>query len=318
MPRQTRKPDPEGDNLVIDLQWTKEMEEVMFNELYRQDQLGKRADAGFKAEAWTVVLEKVQEVYTGPLTIAQLKSKEGWYRGAFKDWKWLKDQSGFNYDEATGMIVAAREAWDEVIKVAFHLFYKGRYSYILLQHHKSCRWHRNNRLYFTDILEELYATVLAVGTAARSLHTSGPVNSDSQLSNIDPFLLSDSPSTSQPSTPSTVPISYKRRRGIEREDTKAKKTARSDTNNGLNSLAKAIFATVDRSRLGEAIQALQEDYSNRLTDDDIQSAIDCLAKDRQAIIFLSLIPGVVRDRWLERSANVTVLLGEDERECSPV
>ena len=132
MPRQTRKPDPEGDNLVIDLQWTKEMEEVMFNELYRQDQLGKRADAGFKAEAWTVVLEKVQEVYTGPLTIAQLKSKEGWYRGAFKDWKWLKDQSGFNYDEATGMIVAAREAWDEVIKVAFHLFYKGRYSYILL------------------------------------------------------------------------------------------------------------------------------------------------------------------------------------------
>ena len=118
MPRQARKPVPEDNNQVIDLQWTKEMEEAMFNELYRQDQLGKRADAGFKAEAWTVVLEKVQEVYTGPLTInlVQLKSKEGWYRGAFKDWKWLKDQSGFNYDEGSGMIVAAREAWDEVIK----------------------------------------------------------------------------------------------------------------------------------------------------------------------------------------------------------
>jgi hypothetical protein len=136
--------------------------------------------------------------------------------------------------------------------------------------------------------------------------------------NIDPFLLTDSSSTSQPSTPSTVPISYKRRRGIEREDTKAKKTARSDTNSSINSLAKAIFATVDRSRLGEAIQTLQEDYSNRLTDDDMQSAIDCLAKDRQAIIFLSLIPGVVRDRWLQRSANVIVLLGEDEWERSPV
>ena len=89
-------------------------------------------------------------------------------------------------------------------------------------------------------------------------------------------------------------------------------------NSSINSLAKAIFATVDRSRLGEAIQTLQEDYSNRLTDDDMQSAIDCLAKDRQAIIFLSLIPGVVRDRWLQRSANVIVLLGEDEWERSPV
>jgi hypothetical protein len=79
MPRQARKPVPEDNSQVIDLQWTKEMEEVMFNELYRQDQLGKRADAGFKAEAWTVVLEKVQGVYTGPLTInlVQLKSKEG-------------------------------------------------------------------------------------------------------------------------------------------------------------------------------------------------------------------------------------------------
>jgi hypothetical protein len=110
------------------------MEETMLNELYLQDQLGKRADAGFKAEAWTIVQEKVQAIYQGPLTInlVQLKSKEGWYRGAYKDWKWLKEQSGFGFDEGTGMIIASKEVWDEVIKVSSLLIWPERYLYILL------------------------------------------------------------------------------------------------------------------------------------------------------------------------------------------
>jgi hypothetical protein len=79
------------------LVWTDLMEETLFNELLEQDRLGKRADMGFKSEAWIVVRDAIQEIYIGPLVIEiqQLKNKESNYKALYKDWKWLKDQSGF-------------------------------------------------------------------------------------------------------------------------------------------------------------------------------------------------------------------------------
>ena len=77
--------------------WTDLMEETLFNELHRQDHLGKHADMGFKSEAWIVVHDAVQDVYIGPIVIevSQLKNKESNYKVLYKDWKWLKEQSGF-------------------------------------------------------------------------------------------------------------------------------------------------------------------------------------------------------------------------------
>src|ERR1700730_7145943 len=49
--------------------WTDIMEETMFDALLEQDRRGKRADAGFKLEAWTLVREAVQQVYIGCLSI---------------------------------------------------------------------------------------------------------------------------------------------------------------------------------------------------------------------------------------------------------
>jgi hypothetical protein len=105
--------------------WTDKMEETLFSELLGQGHLGKRADMGFKSEAWTVVRDAVQEVYTGSLVIEvlQLKSKESNYKVLYKDWKWLKDQSGFGRDPDTGAITACLQAWNDVIKVPFYYFY---------------------------------------------------------------------------------------------------------------------------------------------------------------------------------------------------
>jgi len=63
------------------------MEETLFNELHRQDRLGKRADMGFKSEAWIVVRNVVQDVYIGPIVIevSQLKNKESNYKALYKD-----------------------------------------------------------------------------------------------------------------------------------------------------------------------------------------------------------------------------------------
>jgi hypothetical protein len=51
------------------LVWTDLIEETLFNELYKQDHLGKRANIGFKSEAWVVVQDAIQEVYIGLLLI---------------------------------------------------------------------------------------------------------------------------------------------------------------------------------------------------------------------------------------------------------
>jgi Myb/SANT-like DNA-binding domain len=63
---------------------------VLFEILLEQDRLGKRADAGFKSEAWIVVLAAIQAEYNlssskKKLTVTQLKNKESNYRSLFKD-----------------------------------------------------------------------------------------------------------------------------------------------------------------------------------------------------------------------------------------
>ena len=53
----------------------------MLLELLAQANAGKRADSGFKAEAWKAVVAKVQEAYNGPvlqIKVAQVKSKVDW------------------------------------------------------------------------------------------------------------------------------------------------------------------------------------------------------------------------------------------------
>jgi hypothetical protein len=71
----------------VSLIWTDLMEETLFNELHRQDRLGKRANTGFKSKAWVVVQDIVQAVYTGlvVIEIPQLKSKELNYKALYKD-----------------------------------------------------------------------------------------------------------------------------------------------------------------------------------------------------------------------------------------
>jgi hypothetical protein len=132
-PDPTSEPTPEPDESQrqtiptkkrASLIWTDMMEETLFNELYRQDRLGKRADIGFKSEAWAVVRDTVQDAYTGCIVIdvSQLKNKESNYKALYKDWRWLREQSGFGRDPDTGRITASIQAWNDVIKVYFYYF----------------------------------------------------------------------------------------------------------------------------------------------------------------------------------------------------
>jgi hypothetical protein len=120
----TTPPQPSTEDQLDRIEWTTEMIHVLFTELLDQAQDGKRADSGFKKEAWDSVLREVRAVYIGPLTITlqKVKQKEQTFKGYYKDWKFLRAQSGFGWDEEMQMITASDRAWDDIIAVRYYPF----------------------------------------------------------------------------------------------------------------------------------------------------------------------------------------------------
>ena len=117
---ESQPPTPSLDDQPDRIEWTAIMIQTLFSELLEQAQDGKRADSGFKKEAWESVLKEVQEVYTGPypIPLQKVKQKEQTFKGLYKDWKFLRDQSGFGWDEETRMITASDQAWNDICAVS--------------------------------------------------------------------------------------------------------------------------------------------------------------------------------------------------------
>src|SRR4030088_2946248 len=97
------------------------MEEALFQELLNQANNGKRADSGFKKEAWVVACEAVAALTTQHVTIDKCKGKAEVMKALWKEFIWLKDQSGFGYNDETGLITAGDQAWSDVIKVCSNM-----------------------------------------------------------------------------------------------------------------------------------------------------------------------------------------------------
>jgi Myb/SANT-like DNA-binding domain len=114
--------------------WTYTMEEALFTTLLEKVRSGKRADSGFKYEAWIDALEAVRSRAPSSihplLSIEKLKSKESNTKASYRDWKWLIGQSGFGLHPETRVVTASNEAWDEVLKVCFLMPFMG---YLLIK-----------------------------------------------------------------------------------------------------------------------------------------------------------------------------------------
>jgi hypothetical protein len=170
---------------------------------------------------------------------------------------------------------------------------------------KTCGWHRYNILKFTDTLDELYSTAIATGVRALTLQ--------SQSSNIDPSL-TDTPS---PSQSLVTPLIQKR--GRSQEDTpQLNKRLRVDTStsNGVVQMALAIEANMrsQEGKLQEALDLLFEVYASQLSQVDLDKAIDLMDNERKASFFVGLPQGDVRNCWLERHADVQVIVQSNNEE----
>lgn len=108
--------------------WTYAMEDGLFTTLLDKVRSGKRADSGFKQEAWVDALGVVR--FRAPLhlqallSVEKLKNKESNIKALYKDWKWLLNQSGFGVHPETRVVTAPDSAWDEVLKVCFLMLFQ--------------------------------------------------------------------------------------------------------------------------------------------------------------------------------------------------
>jgi Myb/SANT-like DNA-binding domain len=98
--------------------WEYAMEQSLFQELLNQANNGKRADSGFKREAWIAACEAVTALTTQDVTVERCKGKAEVMKALWKEFIWLKEQSGFGYDEGKGLITAGDQAWSDIIKVS--------------------------------------------------------------------------------------------------------------------------------------------------------------------------------------------------------
>jgi hypothetical protein len=98
--------------------WSDQMEAAMFHELINQANNGKRADSGLKREAWVAACTVVRAVSGGQdVSIDQCKSKVEGQKARWRDFHWLQSQSGFGYNEGSGLITAGDQAWEDIILV---------------------------------------------------------------------------------------------------------------------------------------------------------------------------------------------------------
>jgi Myb/SANT-like DNA-binding protein len=114
----SQQPEEELNDKDKGFAWTFELEELMFNELVRQViDLGKRADSGFKKEAWKEVVTHIQSETGYQISIDRCKNKVDTLKGYWRGFNHLRAQSGFGYIEETGLFEAEDHVWDAIIKV---------------------------------------------------------------------------------------------------------------------------------------------------------------------------------------------------------
>lgn len=128
--------------------WTDKMEETLIEALVHQVVVcGKRADSGYKKEAWKYACEQVQEVAGSAMIMTEEKCKSK-HDSFKKDWKTyitLIEQSGFGVDEngvVTGDPIALENYFEK---------------------HPEAKKFKTQALKYADELHKLFAGVVATG-----------------------------------------------------------------------------------------------------------------------------------------------------------
>ncbi|RHY98011.1 hypothetical protein DYB35_010289 [Aphanomyces astaci] len=94
--------------------WSHARDLFLVTQLQAQADSGKRADNGFKKEAWRAVCNAFNLEYGVNYLPAQLKSRVS---NLDCDVKYLRDNSGFGWDDALGLPTAPEMVWASITMV---------------------------------------------------------------------------------------------------------------------------------------------------------------------------------------------------------
>ena len=125
MPSQAQPPLPSSLPPIISdvssrlpFRWTFEMEEILFLTLLEQVDIGKRADSGFKKEAWIACCNAITDTTGQFVTVEKCKNKVEAMKASWRELNWLREQSGFGWNEDIGLVQAGDQAWKDIMKVS--------------------------------------------------------------------------------------------------------------------------------------------------------------------------------------------------------
>jgi hypothetical protein len=102
---------------------------ALFQGLIDQVRQGRRADSGFKAEAYNAVVPKVQLVCPQQgvrIDKQECRSKISEYKALYSLWKTLSAKSGWGIDPETRLITTSDENWDTYLQVSIQISRKER------------------------------------------------------------------------------------------------------------------------------------------------------------------------------------------------
>jgi hypothetical protein len=82
-------------------------------------QLGKKAEGGFKKEAWTAIERRFNNEMKMKLSKENFKNKLKTWKQGYRVMKDLRNTSGLAWNEATQTMDADDSVWDELLKVTW-------------------------------------------------------------------------------------------------------------------------------------------------------------------------------------------------------
>ncbi|ETW02974.1 hypothetical protein H310_05415 [Aphanomyces invadans] len=97
--------------------WNEALDKLWLNELIRQvGQVGKRANSGYKKEAWKAALHALNEGSEVKFTQAQLRSRHDMMKKAFRVVSSMCEASGMGFEATTCQIVASEATWESYLR----------------------------------------------------------------------------------------------------------------------------------------------------------------------------------------------------------
>ncbi|KAG3081147.1 hypothetical protein PI124_g18737 [Phytophthora idaei] len=262
--------------------------------------LGKRADSGFKKEAWVAVHEAINEQFSKELTIQQIKTRVQTLKSEYTTISHMQQALGFGWDPNHSVVIVHDDVWERYVK----------------EHPKAVDYRKKSVPYcddLVDLFECTYATgehALSSDEPCPSDFVTNPLHSEEEISTPT---AGDTNATSVPTLPSN-PSNIESR--AQQDSTNANKSTTQQKGNrkrnrdsGGVMIADAIseVALEMRHRTArmkaltpsqKAVKVLQSVYAERFSAHELAQAFDVMLNESKARLFMVMEDGEVRDVWL--------------------